>query len=354
MKDATFARYLKDQALLHPRMRAQDGVKLCYQAAFGAEHLLTDPAHARAALGAEWEQTAPRRIEVFEPISAKFSRCNLAAWKEQHLPLEWLDRIFWHSASEKREEAGPLFMEYLQTVTACAEQGVLPFNREEWRGYLDSYLAGGVRPVHHSEAYRQREKPAYRVVKREYERLLPVFQRLVAIPKQAEPKIIAIDGRAAAGKTTLAALLSHILAADVIRMDDFFLPAELRTAERLAQSGGNIHYERFCSEVLPYLKKKESFSYRRFDCGSMDYAEARVIQSSSWRIVEGSYSCHPAFGEYMDCRVFCDISADEQMKRIIKRNGPEMAEVFAEEWIPLEEQYFKAERIKAQADVIIK
>ena len=86
----------------------------------------------------------------------------------------------------------------------------------------------------------------------------------------------------------------------------------------------------------------------------MDYAESRLIQSSPWRIVEGSYSCHPAFGEYMDCRVFCDISADEQMRRIIKRNGPKMAAVFAGEWIPMEEQYFKAERIKARADVIIK
>ncbi|NLW55221.1 MAG: hypothetical protein GX050_01140 [Firmicutes bacterium] len=353
MKHATFASYLKRQALLHPSMTAQDGVKLCFQAAFGAEHLLTDLAQARTALLAEFEQTAPRRIEVFEPISPAYSRCNLAAWKDWQLPPEWLYQIFQHSATEKREKVEPLFMEYLQIVTACAEQGILPFNSVAWRSYMDNYLADGVRPVHHSEAYRLREEPAYRIVKREYERLLPVLQRLVAIPKQAEPKIIAIDGRAAAGKTTLATLLSRVLEADVIRMDDFFLPTELRTEERLAQSGGNIHYERFCSEVLPHLKENESFSYRRFDCGTMDYAESRLIQSSSWRIVEGSYSCHPVFGDYMDCRVFCDVFADEQMQRIIKRNGPEMAEVFAVQWIPMEEQYLKAERIKEQADVII-
>ena len=136
-------------------------------------------------------------------------------------------------------------------------------------------------------------------------------------------------------------------------MDDFFLPAELRTAERLAESGGNIHYERFRAEVLPYLKKEESFSYRRFDCGIMNYGGSRLVKDSSWRIVEGSYSCHPAFGDYMDCRVFCDISPNEQRKRIIKRNGPEMAEVFFTRWIPMEEQYFKTGRIKEKADVII-
>jgi uridine kinase len=293
-------------------------------------------------------------MEVFEEISAEYSRCNLAAWKYLQLPPEWLFRIFYHSAAEKRKDAALLFREYLDTVTACADNDLLPFTGAAWRRYKDSYLAGGVRPVHHSEAYRLSEDPAYRIVKREYEKVLPVLQRLAALPDQAGPKIIAIDGRAAAGKTSVANLLSQALQADVIRMDDFFLPAELRTAERYAQSGGNIHYERFRTEALPYLKKNEGFSYRRFDCGTMDYGESWVIQSGSWRIVEGSYSCHPAFGEYMDCRVFCEISADEQRKRIVKRNGPKMAEVFSTQWIPLEEAYFKAERIKEQADLIIK
>ncbi len=352
MKDATFAGYLKQQALLHPSMTVQDAVKLCFQAAFGAEHLLTDPAATRSALLVEFAQVSPRPLVVFEPISDEYSRCNLAAWKDR-LPPEWLFQIFWHSAAEKRDGGEPLFLEYLRIVSACAGEGVLPFHREEWERFLDSYLAGGIRPVHHSEVYRRREEPAYRIVKREYERLLPVFQKLAALPEDTEPKIIAIDGRAAAGKTTLADLLARVLAADVVRMDDFFLPAELRTAERLAQSGGNIHYERFCSEVLPYLKKKESFSYRRFDCRTMDYAGTRGVQSNSWRIVEGSYSCHPAFGSYMDCRVFCDIPANEQMKRIFKRNGTKIAAVYATRWIPMEEQYFKAEHIKERADVII-
>ena len=363
MRKTAFAGYLKDQAALHPGMTAQDGVKLCFQAAFGAEHILADPAKARASLLAEFAETPPREMAVFEPISPEYSRCNLAAWKHLQLPVEWLFQMFLHSATEnsaaeKRENAETLFMEYLEVVTACADQGLLPFTSAAWRRYKEEYLAGGVRPVHHSEEYRLREKPAYRIVKREYEKLLPVLQKLATIReqatnKQAGPRVVAIDGRAAAGKTTLATLLSQVLTAEVIPMDDFFLPAELRTAERLAQSGGNIHYERFRAEVLPYLRKDESFSYRRFDCRIMDYSGWRLVKDSSWRIVEGSYSCHPAFGDYMDCRVFCDISPDEQRKRIIKRNGPEMAEAFFTRWIPMEEQYFKTGRIKEKADVII-
>jgi uridine kinase len=353
MRGASFERYLKQQALLHPKMTAQDGVKLCFQAAFGAEHLLADQDQAWSALLTEFEQTSPQEIQVFEAISPEHSRCNLAAWKHAKLPLEWLFQIFCHSASVKREKAEPLFMEYLNIVTAGVDKGILPFKSREWREYLDSYLAGGVRPVHHSEPYRISERPAYRVVKSGYGKLWPVLQMLTVLSDRSEPKIIAIDGRAAAGKTTLATLLAQVLKADVIQMDDFFLPTELRTTARFAQSGGNIHYERFGREVLPYLKKNESFSYRRFDCGTMDYGESRLIQSSSWRIVEGSYSCHPVFGDYMDCRVFCEISADEQRERIVKRNGPEMAAKFATQWIPLEEEYFERERIKEKADLII-
>ena len=53
--------------------------------------------------------------------------------------------------------------------------------------------------------------------------------------------VIALDGRAAAGKSTLAAALAETLQAAVSHMDDFFLPLALRTPQRLAQPGGNIH-----------------------------------------------------------------------------------------------------------------
>ena len=66
--------------------------------------------------------------------------------------------------------------------------------------------------------------------------------------------VIALDGRAAAGKSTLAAALAETLQAAVIHMDDFFLPPALRTPQRLDRPGGNIHYERFAEEVLPRLR----------------------------------------------------------------------------------------------------
>lgn len=171
--------------------------------------------------------------------------------------------------------------------------------------------------------------------------------------KPKRPFVIAIDGRAASGKSTLAEQLSKLLGADVIHMDDFFLPPELRSEERLAEPGGNVHYERFCEEVLPYLNSPELFSYRIFDCSRMDYNGESTVRNTPIRIVEGSYSHHPKFGKYADLFVFSDVDAVEQMRRIRLRNGEEKAQMFAKKWIPLEERYFAEFGIKTHADTVV-
>ena len=55
---------------------------------------------------------------------------------------------------------------------------------------------------------------------------------------------VAIDGRCASGKTTLATALAVSLGATVFHADDFFLRPEQRTAERLSEPGGNMDRER--------------------------------------------------------------------------------------------------------------
>ena len=137
-------------------------------------------------------------------------------------------------------------------------------------------------------------------------------------------------------------------------MDDFFLPQELRSAARFQEPGGNVHYERFRDEVLPYINTDKAFAYRIFDCACMDFQGEAMVEAGKWRIVEGSYSLHPKFGAYADVTVFCDVEPAEQMDRIEKRNGTRMAEMFRTRWIPLEEAYFEAYPIKENADCVMK
>lgn len=167
-------------------------------------------------------------------------------------------------------------------------------------------------------------------------------------------RIIAMDGRCAAGKTTLAARLAEELGGDVIHMDDFFLPPKLRTPERRKEPGGNVHYERFREEVLPKLREGVSFSYRRFDCSQMALGEWIPVKNDGFVFVEGAYSCHPVLGDYMDRKVFLDIDHREQTKRIRERNGEDRLQDFLQLWIPLEEAYFQAFSVEEKADCILK
>ena len=148
--------------------------------------------------------------------------------------------------------------------------------------------------------------------------------------------IVAIDGRCASGKTTLAGELSCILNCSVVHMDDFFLQPHQRTEKRLSEAGGNIDYERFLDEVINPIKRNADFSYRPFDCHSLGFKEAKKISVDNVVIIEGAYSCHPKFSDIYDLKVFLDVDKTEQLKRIEKRNGKNQLSAFESKWIPME------------------
>jgi len=347
-----FENYLLQQLYLHPYMQPQDIIKLCYQAAFGAEHLLKDISTAQKYFDAEYESVSAQDIPLYEEISSSICRINLAAWKKTEMPSEWLFRMFLNTASASQNGKND-FYRNLATVETVLKKNDISFTLQEWLEYTQKYLNGGLHSVHHSEIYRKKGQPAYRIVHKRFLRLLPILKKAALLTNKNSVKTIAIDGRAASGKSTLAEDLKNILLAGIIHMDDFFLPPNLRSEERYQEPGGNIHSERFLIEVLPSLSKKNSFTYQKFDCHIMDYNGLRLVDTSDWRVVEGAYSCHPVFGDYADLKVFSDIDSKEQIRRLTIRNGIEMTEIFRTRWIPMEEQYYTYYQILDNADVII-
>lgn len=334
-------------------MEAQDAVKLCYQAAFGAEHLLRDTQAAYDRLTEEYAALEADSGSLYEQLHPNVCRVNLAAWKREGLPLEWLFRMFMETAANPPGQGELTFRECLDTVGRLIKEEGRAVNIpwEKWKEYLSKYPLQQPVAVHHSEAYRSGERPAYRLVCSRFIRTFPVLQAIAHMP--GEMKLVALDGRCASGKTTLAGLLERVTGAGVVHMDDFFLPPKLRTEARLAEPGGNVHYERFMKEALEPLGKPQAFRYRRFDCSRMESGGEREVQAGSLRIVEGAYSCHPVFGEYMGLRVFCDVEPLEQLRRIGRRDGGEMLERFQSRWIPMEEQYFAHFRIREKAHLTL-
>lgn len=175
---------------------------------------------------------------------------------------------------------------------------------------------------------------------------------MLEIPEMLQTKdriIVAIDGRCAAGKSTLADGLAMKYDGAVIRMDHFFVPAALRDGERI-----NLHYERFEAEVITGLKSGSAFTYRVFNCKTQRCDTIVSIPKKKLIIVEGVYSMLPQFEQMYDYKVFADISPQERQRRIIKRNGLEAYESFRDKWIPAEEKYFEQYTIKQKCDYVFR
>lgn len=159
--------YLTEQMYAHPSLTPRDIAKLCYQAARGAEHLLTDLNRARGYLLREFEATpADESIPLVEPISDTIARVNIAAWKARGLSPDTLFDLFAATAqvSGEGEDCLPAYLEEAGAWIAATDGTVTP---EAWQDFLAWYRENGYPAIHHSEAYRKAENPAYRIVRRE-------------------------------------------------------------------------------------------------------------------------------------------------------------------------------------------
>lgn len=160
-------KYLAEQIRMHPSMQCQDMVKMCYQAAFGAEHLLSDLGRAKTYLEKEFAETKAEPGELVENISDEVCRVNLAVWKEQGFSLDVLFQMFVDSATI-REDADKRFEEYLSEAENFIKEMQSETELSEWKAFLEKYRQAGMPGVHHSAEYRETEHPSYRIVKREY------------------------------------------------------------------------------------------------------------------------------------------------------------------------------------------
>lgn len=186
-----------------------------------------------------------------------------------------------------------------------------------------------------------------------YAKYLPAFEAVKKLENKNRPLIIAIDGRCASGKSFLAKLFEKIFFCNVFHMDDFFLPFDMKTPERLQEPGGNVHHERFYEEVITSLQKHEAVAYKAYDCSKGVLSEPIHKEFKNITVIEGSYSLHKTLEKAYDYKIFLTINPKVQQERILERNGEKMLQNFVSKWIPMEENYFSALNIEAKCDLVI-
>lgn len=334
----------------YPKIQIQDVFKFLYQSSFGCEHLVSSLDKAIDYISKEYETVQHDEKIKIDRLDGNYSRVYLS-YLNEGLSADTLGKLFTQSA--KKEEQGlEKLLEKIEVAKELVLEGMLPFKQVEFDKALEVWKANGYKAIHHSSEFRETYKPAYRVISNDFIPFLDLFKELDKRLKKGK-LVVAIEGGSASGKTTLGSMLSNIYDSTLFHMDDFFLRLEQRTKERLLEIGGNIDRERFLEEVLIPLDNGDKIEYQIFDCSCMKLGEKINVEPKQLTIIEGAYSMHPMLEKYYDFSIYLNITPELQKTRILKRNSPNFAKRFFEEWIPLENKYFSETNIEKRCNVVI-
>ena len=324
----------------HPAMTAQDFVKLIFQARCGCGHLLSDETDVLAYLEREERALVPDKGEpLTEPLGDRYCRLNLRRAMAEGIKPLWIARLMRLSAkptsdSLDRQSAFDDIMKLSQTEVGFPYEELHLIAQK--LADDSSWLPG------HSQVYRDAYVPAYRVISREMERLLPILSAVAEKLALKRHVLLCLDGPCGSGKTTMAKQLTQITDAVCVPMDDFYTPHPQKTPERLSQPGGNADIDRLLTEFLLPWRKYGHGSYRPYLCADDQFGEPVAIPERSLTILEGSYSLHPSIAALADIRVFLMIDDAEQLRRLLAREGADGVISFQQRWIPLEKAYHAA------------
>ena len=181
-----------------------------------------------------------------------------------------------------------------------------------------------------------------------------VYELILKNKKDRIPFIVAIDGKALSGKTTIANNLRKYLDATIIHLDDYFL----RKSEQNNYSKNgrlfNIDYRRFIEEVItPINEHKKSLVLNKFSCKEQKIISSTLEEIKEVVIIEGTYSLDNKMLPYYNLKFFFEIDDKTQLARIRLREK-ENADNFIAKWVKNEQIYFSETAIKEIADYIIK
>ena len=352
-------------ARLYPAAQVQDMVKLIYQNEFGPSHFnpgttgcqpgyfahsLWQGHPALTLLEQEAAGIKPENLagEDFESIGNSLVRCAVKGPAPFALPT--LCGMFALTAAQKQGTPEG-FLAKMDLFARLCQQGQLPFCLEEAEVWRKKMVGEGFAPVSHSAPYAAAYGPHYRLIHKKWQQFAPVFLAIDKLLETQGQVTVAIDGCSGSGKSWLAELLAQIYSCNVFHMDDFFLPPQQKTAQRLAQPGGNVDYERFAAQIMAPLKKGEPFTYEKYSCQTGELLPTGLVPPRQLNIVEGVYSLHPALAEGFQFKIFLHVPRPVQHRRILQRSGEFLFRRFVEEWIPLEDSYFSALSIPSQCQL---
>ena len=187
-----------------------------------------------------------------------------------------------------------------------------------------------------------------------------IVQRIANLAASQSTILVAVDGCGGAGKTELATRLSRTLEAtgrraEVIHMDDFYLPSALRPAgdTKMKTVGANFDWQRLREKVLMPLRAGREANYAVYDWGTDTLVERRTVPAGTIVIVEGVCSSRKEIYAYYDLRVWVECPRELRLHRGIERDGEHNRAQWELDWMPDEDRYVEQHRPHESADMMV-
>lgn len=162
MRNDTLIAYCSENTFLE----IQDVFKYLYQSCLGCEHLVSDSSNALDRIRDELKAADMDDLPEIEMLDGDYCRVHLKAINER-LSAEKLCGLFVLSAQTYADGRERLENE-LRNLISYAEDGLIPFKKEDVETAIFKWQQAGLEPVHHSASFREHHHPAYRVIRKEF------------------------------------------------------------------------------------------------------------------------------------------------------------------------------------------
>jgi uridine kinase len=160
-------------------------------------------------------------------------------------------------------------------------------------------------------------------------------------------RLLALDGPAGSGKTTLAVASAELLASighrcAVLHMDDFYE----------GWDGGMSAdcFTRIKEQVLKPIRAGGHAHWQRYDWLNSRFAEWNDVPECDVLILEGCGSGSLPFEPYIDALAWIEVDRPERLRRGIDRDG-DAVEPLWRQWMRREDEHFAVHRTRNRADL---